>query len=213
MNKIIIDIINEEIQTFKEGVGDKYLANKHSMSPEFQDFEKQYQAGQSDDDVIYSEGNWKLYKNPQTLKFIGESARGVIDKEGNLFIENFSQAIHHDIIKILLTRGYLRGYEFKKNWNSFLPSEVGFLTVQRYKNTNTIAIGHSNKLIYDETGFKQHFNDFNDFMNKARTKNPDINFETKLVSSKFAELKKVSNVIKSSELSEYENKFEHYMKN
>lgn len=218
MRKTIADIIDEEIQTFnkkvnfKEGVGDKYLSNKHSVAPEFQDFDKKFKAKQSDDNIIYRDGDWVIYKNPKNLENIGESARGVIDKDGNLFIENFSQAIHHDIIKILIARGYLKGYEFKKNWNSFLPSEIGFLTVQRYGNTNNIAIGHSNKLIYDDYGFKQHYQDFNDFINKARTKSPDIGFETKLVSSKFGELKKVSNVIKSNEVNEHK-KLDHYMSN
>jgi len=218
MNKKIINIIDEEIQifnkkiNFKEGVGDEYLTNKYNIPQEFQDFEKQYKARQSDDTIIYRDGDWILYKNPKNLKNIGESARGVIDNDGNLFIENYSEAIHHDIIKILIARGYLKGYEFKKNWNKFLPSEIGFLTVQRYKNTNNIAIGHSNKLIYDDYGFKQYYQDFNDFMNKAKSKNPNINFETKLVSTKFAELKKVSNVIKSNEVSEYK-KLNHYMSN
>lgn len=211
MEKTVLDIISEEVQNFKEGVGDEYLANKYGIPNEFSDFETKFKSKESEDEIVYREGDWILYKNPKTLKNISESARGVVDNEGNLFIENFSQAIHHDIIKILLSKGYLRGYEFKKNWNTYLPSEVGFLTVQRYKNTNTIAIGHSNKLIYDEIGFKQHYNDFNGFMNKAKGKNPNIDFQTKLVSSKFAELKKVSNVMKSNELSEYKNRFEHYM--
>jgi len=107
MEKTVIDIINEEVRTFKEGVGDEYLANKYGISPEFSDFEKQFKSRQSNDEIVYRNADWILYKNPD-LNNIGESARGVIDKDGNLFIENFSQSIHHDMIKILLSRGYFK---------------------------------------------------------------------------------------------------------
>ncbi|MBN1637346.1 MAG: hypothetical protein JW866_00135 [Ignavibacteriales bacterium] len=213
MSKKIVDIINEEIKNLNnEGVGDKYLEKTHGIpdvDTQYDKIMKQQALGQQED-VIYSEGDWKLIRNPKSLKNFEPSVRGVIDTQGNLYLENKPERIHHDILKILVGKGLLPNYVFKKNWNAFLPNQIGFLTVQRYNN-GAIAIGHSNKLIYDEQDFRKYYNIYDEFMKKASAKNPDIGFETKLVSGKFIELKKASEISKTNQVYE-QTKGNHYMR-
>jgi hypothetical protein len=107
------------------------------------------QAIAGENQVVYTDGDWQLIRNPKSLKNFDPSVRGVIDNKGNLYLENHPLKIHHDILKILVDKGLLQDYVFRKNWNAFLPNQIGFLTVQRW-GSGAIAIGHSNKLIYDE---------------------------------------------------------------
>jgi len=172
MKNKIVNIIKEEIQNLSnEGVGDKYLEKKIGIpdinTQNTKDLRQQ--AIEQQEDVIYTDGNWKLIKNPRSLENFEPSVRGVIDAQGNLYLENIQLKIHHDILKILIEKNRLSNYVFKKNWNTFLPNEIGFLTVQRYNN-GAIAIGHSNKLIYDPEDFQKYYNIYNDFINKAREK-------------------------------------------
>ena len=185
----LIKIINEEIS---EGVADIYAQKKHGISPEFSEFEKQYNVQQikskqmkDNDVVVYSEGNWSLIKNPSSLENIGSSARGVILQNGDLYIESFGgEKIHHDIFKYLYQLGIIKESP-KKYWSNRLPQDVGVLTVQRYMNTSDIAIGESNRLIYDKEDYNQYIKYYDVFLEKARKKNPNISFVNKLVGTKF----------------------------
>jgi hypothetical protein len=187
----ILKIIREVFQDFiKEAAGEKnaeYKYQKYGIEPEFSSFEKQYgaqQLRQNKDEIIYEEGRWKLIKNPTTLQNIGASARGVIVSNGDLYIESYGgEKIHHDILSILGQKGILPTVP-KKNWVSQLPQQSGFLTVQRYKNTPYIAIGESNKLIYNELDYNQQIKYYDEFLNKAKAKNPNITFVNKLVNIK-----------------------------
>lgn len=190
MNKIV-KIIREVFQDFiNEAAGEKkaeYLQQKFGVKPEFQNFEKQYssqQLRQNNDQIIYEEGNWKLIKNPSSLQNIGDNARGVILNNGDYYTESYGgDKIHHDILKILGEKHIIPTIP-KKNWSRQLPQESGFLTVQRYQNSPYIAIGESNKLIYNELDYNQKIKFYDEFLNKAKSINPNINFINKLVNIK-----------------------------
>ena len=134
--------------SLQEGVGDKYAA-KFGIPDDTE--ERKVQG--TDEQIISRDGDWKLLKNPRSLDSLGSSVRGVIIPSGDIYIENFSEKIHHDLLKILYEKGILDGV-FTKKWGSQLPTESGFLTIQRYKNSDDIAIGESNKLLYNEKEFK-----------------------------------------------------------
>lgn len=186
----ILSVINEEIHKFikKEGVGDKYLEKKYNIPDEFNDFNKKYMGTKIDKNkVIVEKGDWKLIKNPESLENLDKSVRGVITKDGNLYVESYSEIIHNDILKILADKNIIP-FVPKKDWGRKLPEESGFLTVQRYKDSPYMAIGESNRLLYDEDDYNKYIEHYKPLLNKARAKNPDINFVDKLVGVKYGDV-------------------------
>ena len=184
IEKIIEEVIN---QNFKEDVGDEYLKRKYSIPGEFDDFEAKFKASQAGEqklNIVHRDGDWVLYKNPNTLTYSTAKARGVITEDGDLYLESVSgKKIHHDILKILYDKGILKNAP-DKSWGRKSPTDSGFLTVQRYQNSKYIAIGESNRFIYNESDYDNNINDYNIFLNKAKIKNPNIGFENKLVGTK-----------------------------
>ena len=142
---------------------------------------------------IYSDSGWYLLKNPGSLNNFDSNVRGVITTGGDLYLEFFSNAIHHDILKILYNKGIIKG-DFKKSWSIKKPEENTFITVQRKDNTNIIGVGESNKLIYDQMGWDKLKGEYGKYMQIAHMKNPKIDFVNKLVRIKFNYLKTASNI-------------------
>jgi len=139
---------------------------------------------------------WKLIKNPNTLDNFRAKCRGVILINGDLYLENFSSnTIHNDILKELYKMKVLPEIP-KKNWTKKLPQESGFLTVQRYRNSEYICIGESNSLIYDYNDWKKLIHFYDEIISKAKIKNPNINFSNLLVGIKFynADISELKNV-------------------
>lgn len=168
----------------EEGVADTYLEKKYAIPDEFADFEKKYIASKTKyDDIIYQDGDWQIIKNPKNIIDLGKSVRGVIIENGDLYIESYSRGIHNDILKILGEKGILDSVP-KKNWTKKFPEETGFLTVQRYKDSPYIAIGESNKLLYNEKDYKKNIEHYRPILNRARSKMPNINFIDRLVGTK-----------------------------
>ena len=194
-----------KIRKFNEGVGDKYLKNKYFID-DFDDFNKKYNNMKRQfGEIIYSDNNWKLIKNPKSLEYFDKSCRGVITLSGDLYLENFSDfRIHNDILKILYDKNILKG-KLRKNWGKKLPQESGFLTVQRYKDKNIIAIGESNKDIYNEEDWDKLKHFYDEILDKCKIKNPNINFSNKLVGIKFQGLKNIASKNKINEYSYQSN--------
>jgi len=171
--KKVIDVI-------QEGVADKAAERMFGIPDETGRSEKQ--ASISSEDIIARDGKWALIKNPAS-----------ISKDGDIYVENFSEKIHHDILKILFSKGILKG-EFSKKWSKQLPAETGFVTVQRYKDTDNICIGESNRLLYDKNDYDKLIPYYSAYINNAKKKNPGLNLQDKLVGMKFADLKENSNI-------------------
>lgn len=177
-----------------ESLTDKYLNKKFGFKGEFEDFERywkrmQMQARKIDADkdvVVYTDkdGDWRLIKNPSSIDTLGSKARGVIiTKTGDIYMEEYSKYIHNDLLTFLHEIGVLEG-QFKRNWNGKLPTESGFLTVQRYKDTDIIAIGESNKLIYKEDDWHRLIHIYDKVIGLCKSKNPNLNLTNKLVGTK-----------------------------
>jgi hypothetical protein len=182
-----------------EGVGDKFLQKKYpgQFVSNFNEFDKKYnQMKLEQEEIIFSnpQTGWQLIKNPQTLKNLGTSVRGVITLNGDFYCESFSNSIHQDILEILFKQGIL-SQKPSRNWGRKLPQETGFLTVQRYKNSKWIAIGESNKIIYDEQNWLENKTSYQEILSKAQEKCPDLKFSNKLVGFKFQGLKRATSTL------------------
>ena len=122
-----------------EGVADTHLQNKFHFKPDFSDFEDEYKKSKSkedDDKIIYNKkdinGKFVIIKNPKSLKNIHNDARGVIDKEGNLYLQQFNLYKHSYILQILNDLNLINNDD--EYWWVEVP--IDFVTIQRYKNTN-----------------------------------------------------------------------------
>lgn len=107
----IINIINEEINTYYEGVGDKYAERRFNIPNQDDEFEKEYQQKLKKDNPSPENGKLvatvedrtshefvNIYKNPKSLKNFGENVRGISDNNGNLYLAQFDKRfLHSDI--------------------------------------------------------------------------------------------------------------------
>jgi hypothetical protein len=190
------------MRTIKEGVGDKLLYQNLGIPDDFSKFniwynsqERQKETTQTNN-IIFANSDdvttldyliahdWVLIKNPNNLKNFGANVRGVIMPNGDFYLENKSDVIHNDILKTLSQKGLFKAVP-QKNWGRKLPSESGFLTVQRYKDSDFISIGESNRLIYTADEYEKHKQEYIDYMNAAQGKCPGIKFVPKLVGVKY----------------------------
>jgi len=174
----------------EEGVADKFMSSKFAVPDEFDEFEKTYarQQRKRDENVVWTDPNikgWQIIKNPSSLKILAKGVRGVISPNGDLYMENFSKGtIHNYILEILYKIGELEGKK-PNGWSKLTPQESGFLTVQRFKDTDYICIGESNSVIYKEDDWRRLLPQYEEFLNRARKKNPELNISNKLVGVKY----------------------------
>lgn len=161
-----------------EGVGDKYAEKHHGIEPEFNQFDKKYRAMKSDenhDKVVYhkkqkyNNKEITIIKNPRSVKSLGPDVRGVIDLNGNLYVEREPVLVHDTLIQILEYVGIIK---YKKHWYEDISE---YLTVHRFGTTNRFLVGntHDDGLGEDDTERKQ---EYQTFLDKAHQVNPFINF-------------------------------------
>jgi len=171
------------IKSFKEylleDVGDKYAEKRFNIPQKFTEFDKQYRRRYNNigQEVVYKdkEKDLIILKNPGTLDSIGPGARGIIDIKGNFFIEQESTITHNPIINILWGLGILKSPD--EAWHMKPPNN--FITVQR--RGDDVKLGESNSW-YDSHKPKS-IKIFQEFLDKAKKKNPGITFTNKLVFS------------------------------
>lgn len=174
----------------KEGVGDKYLANNYPINPEFHDFENKYKIYKSieiKEEVIFNDGRgFIIIKNPKSLKNFGDSVRGIIDINGNLYLEQFSIKTHDEMLQPLIKLGLINNYD--EYWHRKEP--IGFISVQREKDENLFLISESYLSMKpdDKRNHKYKYwieiptldevqPIFQKFLDRAKIKNPKLNFE------------------------------------
>lgn len=175
----------------KETLADKYVKQDPYLAgvpSEHEDFKNKYAEEQQkyskNAELFFQKGNWKLYKNPQNLNNFGKNVKGVILPNGDFFLELIGgEAIHNDILLILKDKKLIPETT-KKNWGRLLPNQTKFLTVQRVSDTNSIAIGESNTIIYSKEVFDKYAFIYNEFMVKAKQKCKNIGFVNKLIGVK-----------------------------
>ena len=177
-------LLNEDFTLVRtsidEGVADKYAEEKWGIQNPEDKFEKQYQeklASETGTQVAEIQGK-PIVKNPGNLKNFPPGARGVITKDGDLYmVADAFDFIHQNILDALKKKGIIKGeiraWEDPNDVNNF-----GFLTVQRVWNTNNIAVGESMMIPKPkkEEERKAAFKLFEPFFNAAAQKNPNIKF-------------------------------------
>lgn len=182
----------DDYDDFDEGVGDKYLEKKHGFKPEFDDFDKKYQSHQNMENgekIVYKDNYTTIIRNPKTLKNIGPNVRGIIDKHGNLYVEEQPNVIHNVMLHRLNDVGLIN---YITGWHKKIPTE--FITVQRLSNTNVFYLGESNEILsnrIDRSSNMEYWKDtptpeevrpaFKEFLRKAKQKNPNIDFSIGLI--------------------------------
>jgi len=184
-----------EIHKIYEGVADTFLQKKHHFDSEFSDFEDEYKTQKSKEDkeeIVYDKNDingfrYVIIKNPKRLKNIDNWTKGIIDKNGNLYVQQFSYHPHQFLIKILSELNLLN---FTYDWYKEIPTD--FITIQRYEDKNIFCVGESN-IPYSNDDFyfkKQHLTKefiiefkeaFQKFMDKCKEINPQYEFINEII--------------------------------
>jgi len=197
------DSVSKNIERLKffteisEGVADVYGEKKFGLPNEPQEQENRALIlSVKDYDIILkpTEGYppkelFKLIKNPSSPNNVINNARGLIDKNGNLYFNSGHDVSHEFIINFLENLNIIN---YDRRWNAHLPDD--FLTIQRYKDTNIIAVGESNLFAYpiDSQYYRnaQKYKSFteeeknnaiNYFFIKAKEKNPSFKFVNQII--------------------------------
>jgi hypothetical protein len=154
-----------------EGVADVYAEKKFKIPREFTDFERGYRYHQliNNKEELIDDGDNILVKNPKDINAIDEWVRGVIDKDGNLFIEKEYNTTHTFILNILIKKGYIDD-NFNRWWTDEEPSE--FVCVMREEHTKKLLLSES----YSTYFIEENKNIFKEFTNKCKSKNPKWRF-------------------------------------
>jgi hypothetical protein len=181
--------IHEKID---EGVADTYAEKQFHINPEHSDFEVKYNAEknlENQEEVIkYGNGVYEIVmiKNPKSMENIGPEVRGIIDSEGNLYVEQKSYYTHSILLGALDKLSLVKNVEF---WHLKLPTN--FITVVRYGKTNKFLLGESNMTMISREK-KKDINDdvpsreestpvFQKFLDKAKQKNPNLIFINEII--------------------------------
>jgi hypothetical protein len=170
-------LVAESLEELLEGVADKYAERKWGIPDEIGNFDDDFTRKSSGNSVGKAKG-FDIIKNPKSLSGFPQGSRGVITKEGDLYVvADVSHVIHTDILEELRNKGIV---SFKPTgWED--PTEtpnIDFITVQRVWNKPVFAIGESYylpKAKYPEERAKA-LQFFEPFLNEARKKNPDLKF-------------------------------------
>jgi len=179
-----IKLFKEKIEDREQyaGIGDIYLNKNKKMKPEFLNFEndfKEYNIKYKEKIVFNNNSGFIIIKNPNSLKYFSPSVRGCIDIEGNLYLELHNYNVHDEILDELDNLGLINYIDY---WYDKIPTE--YITVQRYADENLILVGESH------IGIKRSYEAFEVFLNRAKEKNPNLNFKNELIDRE-EELRKV----------------------
>lgn len=102
-----------------------------------------------------------IYKNPRNLTGYQDNVRGIITDEGDLFLAQYTNTQHYNIIMALAEKGIIP-HGFEKNYYRTLPDD--FMCVQRDEDTNTF---------YSSTAYNNMFpNKYNDLLELASRTQP-----------------------------------------
>jgi len=192
--------IRESLKSYEsfvsEGVADIFLQKRHYFDTDFNDFEEDYkrQSLKDDKDIVvyddkYEHSKLVIIKNPKTLKNISYKTRGIIDKDGNLYVQQFSTCTHMVMVNVLSKLNLIK-YDY--NWHKEMPKD--FITVQRYNNTNIFYVGESNILYKDDDFYRDIYSipddfdielykcTFKEFLDRCSKNNPQYKFKNSIIS-------------------------------
>jgi len=162
-----------------EGIGDVYASKRFYIPDEFEDFNQEYEILKNKDQIITINEKARVIKNPSSLSNIAPDVRGIIDKNGNVYLSIKANCIHQTILDSLEDQGLIK---VPDRWYQDLPTE--FISIQRVGNTDIIAMGESN-LVLDE--YRDSFTEeqidraYLPIINKAKKLNPNLNIQFELI--------------------------------
>ena len=189
-----------------EGVADKFAEKEFYMPSEEAEFDVQYNKKEVEskerDKIIgqytlKSYGTTSVIKNPSSLKNLGKNVRGVIDVDGNLYMETVNVGTHNTLINYLADKGLMERVDM---WHLKRPTK--FLTVQRVWDTPIIAIGESNMLLHDREdmfypkrlaeniSLEEVLAIMGEFFRRCSSKNPTLEFRNESIEWVKQELRK-----------------------
>jgi len=171
----------KEVHGMEEGVGDKYFEKVTGISPEISYFHNQVRPG--GEEMIKTAFS-RIVKNPKSLDNIGPYVRGVIDKDGNLYLEEKSDTLHDFMLRELSTKGH---FKYVEDWDWKIPTE--FITIHRIGDSKDFVVGESNlQMRPEELRFEMEDAPtreeakpyFQKFIDLANQKHPFANFINEL---------------------------------
>jgi len=169
--------INVKNNFVSEGVGDKYAEQEFNIPDELSN----YVLPNADFIGIITHdyiGNklkkvTKIYCNPASLDDFVPFVRGIILKNGDLYVANSNEVIHIDIVNFLIKNNIIDGPSTINDLEEFMSNEYEypkvFIGIQRLARKNIFAISESNNAALNNMTF------FKD----AKIKNPTFEFANK----------------------------------
>lgn len=181
----------KRLKKFNEAkdVSGTLAANRFGLPKEFTDFDKKFKTFQNlknkEEIIPYNIKRFSetltgiIIKNPKTLINIEPDVRGVIDKDGNFYVEVEGLLTHDEMLEDIL--GKLNFVNYVYDW--YVKSPTEFITIQRIYNENLFVIGESYMNFHDVKSKKYKIVEsiFQEFLDKAKIKNPHINFENIMI--------------------------------
>ena len=181
----------KRLKKFNEAkdVSGTLATNRFGLPKEFTDFDKNFKTFQNfknkEEIIPYNIKRFSetltgiIIKNPKTLTNIEPDVRGVIDKDGNFYVEVEGLLTHDEMLEDILDKLNLVNYV--DDW--YVKSPTEFITIQRIYNENLFVIGESYMNFHDVKSKKYKIVEpiFQEFLDKAKIKNPYINFENIMI--------------------------------
>lgn len=132
-------------------------------------------------DVLYNHHLVELYKNPKTINKMMPWMRGIIMRDGDLYVLEIDEetredaVLHTDIIKHMnkVVPDFQSHYEEYANPMDYLNY---FITVDRNDNTNTFSLAES----YSPDEVEEEMEVFEEYKIIFETKNPQFTLELEI---------------------------------
>lgn len=160
-----------------EGVADRYLEKRFGMRDSTRIIDDQIKDNKGEDVGLVS-SDWTtekthLYKNPISLENFDNNVRGILCKNGDLYLlEKMSYIKHEDIILFLQLKGYIKAVKYNGNnskellnkiikWQDISTERLNFIEVERFDRTDKFGLGlctHQNVPEILAAGNKKHLN-------------------------------------------------------
>jgi tRNA nucleotidyltransferase/poly(A) polymerase len=190
VNKFIQD--HSDKKKVHEGVADVAADKQFGIQQPHAGFEDKFNREENEEDVVFAgdTDGMIIIRNPKSWKNIYGYVRGIIDPEGNLYIQQKPVGIHFEMLEELNKLGLV---DNEADWDEKLPTN--FLTVQRYLRSNKILLGESNAPRYPEPRdpnsmfwskippVEVAIPYYQAFLDKAKKKNPSMDFINEIIST------------------------------
>ena len=185
-------LVSECLEEILEGVGDKYAERKWGIPDEESQWKRKFHRATSKDKIVYDDDARQIILNPSSFSGVEPSSRGIILKNGDIYMSTYDNLIHINILRILQNLNIILADNEIINYWKMPPKE--FFTVQRYKETNILAAGESlGYLAPLDDGWYRRIEGYTrdelvkmtkEFLYAAKKKNPQFKYSYDLIDIK-----------------------------